>query len=333
MDFSILKNLIDDNKSFLITTHVNPDADAIGSEIALYRMLRKLGKEVHIINHSPTPYNLEFLDSEKVIQKYDEEKDKDIFASVNVLFALDFNKVDRTVSMESAFINSNKLKVCIDHHQDTIEFADHHFVDDKYSATGHILYDFVKKTSIVEMDYEIAYPIYAAIMTDTGSFRFNRTTAELHMIIADLLAKGVDPTEVYDQIYDRSNLSKTKLLGRALQSLKLVNDRFAYMYISRDDIKETGAVESDTENFVNYTLSIENIVIGILFLELKNGFKVSFRSKGYLPVNKLAMKFGGGGHINAAGARIFEKKLSNEYQNILTTTEEFYQKYTEGKDV
>jgi phosphoesterase RecJ-like protein len=252
---------------------------------------------------------------------------------VDVLVALDFNRVDRTVSMKSAFFNSNKLKVCIDHHQDTVEFADHHFVDDTYSATGHILYDFVKKTNIVEMDYEIAYPIYAAIMTDTGSFRFNRTTPELHIIIADLLAKGVDPAEVYDKIYDRSNFSKTKLLGRALLSLTLVNNKIAYMYISRDDIKETSAVESDTENFVNYTLAIEDIVIGILFLELKNGFKVSFRSKGSVPVHKLAMQYGGGGHMNAAGARIHDKKLAEEYQNILVTTEEFYQKYIEGKDV
>lgn len=333
MDFNNLKNIINDNNSFLLTTHVNPDADAIGSEIALYKILSKLGKKVYIINHSATPYNLASLDSGNIILKFDEERDKKIFKSVDVIITLDFNSAHRTVSMKKEILNFNKTKVCIDHHQGTDDFADHHFVDDSYSATGHILYEFVNKTKIVEIDYEIAYQLYAAIMTDTGSFRFSRTTPELHIIIADLLTKGVDPSEVYDKIYDQSDFSKIKLLGRTLTSLKLLNKNIGYMYISQEDFIESGAVESDTDNFVNFTLAIEDVVIGLLFLELKNGFKVSFRSKGDIPVNKLAGKYGGGGHINAAGARFHDVKLVDEYKTILETTENFYQKYIEDKDV
>jgi len=333
MDFDKLKNIISANNSFLLTTHVNPDGDAVGSEIAMYRVLNKLGKEVHIINHSSTPYNLGFLDPNNFIQKYDTDKHSSVFDNVDVIILLDFNRPERIVSMQDAFSKSKKIKVCIDHHQDPADFVDYYFVDDKYSATGHILYAFIKQTDIVKLDFEIAYPIYAAIMTDTGSFRFNRTTPELHIIIAELLRTGVDPTEVYDKIYDQSNYSKTKLLGKALTSLKLINSTIGYMYISQSDFVELGASESDTDNFVNYTLSIENVILGILFLELKNGFKISFRSKGDIPVNKLAAKYGGGGHINAAGARFHNVKLVDEFKNILSTAEQFLNNYLEGRNV
>jgi phosphoesterase RecJ-like protein len=329
MEFRILKKIIEDNHSFLLTTHVNPDADAIGSEIAMYKILKDLGKDAHIINHSITPYNLEFLDPDKIIQKFDEERDKKVFDEADVLIALDFNRSNRMVSMNKIFSESDKIKVCIDHHQDPEDFADHNFVDDQYSSTGHIICDFIEQTKIVDLNYEIANPLYAAIMTDTGSFRFERTTADLHKIIARLLETGVDPVEVYDNIYDQSKISKVKLLGRSLDTLKLIDsNRVGYMYILQNTFSELGASESDTENFVNYPLSIENVVISILFIELKNGFKVSFRSKGNIPVNKIAANFGGGGHTNAAGARFHNSKMNDEMTKILNFTVEFFNNYS-----
>ncbi|MBK7228058.1 MAG: bifunctional oligoribonuclease/PAP phosphatase NrnA [Ignavibacteriales bacterium] len=310
IDFEKLKNIILNNSSFLLTTHVNPDADAIGSEIAFYHLLKKLGKKVFIINHSDLPYNMEFFNKENVIQSFDEEIYKSIFNDVDVLVALDFNRADRTVRMENGFRESNKLKICIDHHQDPENFVDHFFIDTDYSATGQIIFDFIKQTKIVDLDIDIADAIYAAIMTDTGSFRFERTTSEVHKIIAELLEIGVHPEHVYDKLYDQSKFSKVKLLGRALNSIQLEADgKIGYMIITQKDFDELNAIESDTENFVNYNLSIENVVVGILFIELKNGFKVSFRSKGSIPVNKLANEFDGGGHINAAGARFFTNNM------------------------
>jgi bifunctional oligoribonuclease and PAP phosphatase NrnA len=322
IDFEKLKDIILNNSSFLLTTHVNPDADAIGSEVAFSNILKKLGKKSIIINHSSLPYNMEFFNKDNIIYKFDEEKHKNIFNEVDVLVALDFNRADRTVRMEKKFRKSNKLKICIDHHQDPEEFVDHQFIDTNYCATGQILYDFIKQTKIVELDFEIAEPIYAAIMTDTGSFRFERTTAEVHKIIAELLKLGVNPEQVYDKLYDQSKFSKIKLLGRALNSINLIADnKIGYMKISQKDFEELGAIESDTENFVNYNLSIENVVLGILFIELKNGFKVSFRSKGNIPVNKLANEFGGGGHINAAGARFFTNNMQDMIPIILSKAE------------
>ena len=324
IDFEKLKNIVLSNSSFLLTTHVNPDADAIGSEIAFYNLLKKLGKKVYIINHSSLPYNMEFFNIYNVIQKYDEVLHKNIFNEVDVIVALDFNRADRTVSMEKAIRKSNKLKICIDHHQDPEEFVDHQFIDTDYCATGQIIYDFIYHTKIVELDFNIAEPLYAAIMTDTGSFRFDRTTSEVHIIIAELLKLGVNPEQVYDKLYDQSKFSKVKLLGRALNSINLLADnKIGYMTITQKDFEELGAIESDTENFVNYNLSIENVVLGILFIELKNGFKVSFRSKGNIPVNKLANEFGGGGHTNAAGARFFTNNMQEMIPVVLSKAEPY----------
>jgi bifunctional oligoribonuclease and PAP phosphatase NrnA len=325
IDFLLLEKIIRENNSFLLTTHVNPDADAIGSEAALYFILKELGKEVYIVNHSQNPYNLLFLDTDNRIEKYDPEKHDHLFDEVDVLVALDFNRSDRTVSMAKAFNASDKLKICIDHHQDPENFADYYFLDPGYSATGHIIFDLIKKTSIVKLSYQTAYPIYAAIMTDTGSFRFERTTPEIHRIAAELLETNVDPADVFDKIYDQSLFSKIKLLGKALDSIQLYGEKkqIAYMVITKEMFNDTGALESDTDGFVNFSLSVQFVRIGLMFIELREGFKVSFRSKGLIPVNRLAGEFGGGGHLNAAGARIFRGEMSDFINIVLEKTEKY----------
>jgi len=331
IDFKKLTDIIFANQSFLITTHVNPDADAIGSEIAFHKLLSVLGKKSKIVNHSETPYNLKFLDSDNIIEKYDEAVHKSLLDSSDVLVALDFNRADRTVSMQRAFSESKQLKICIDHHQDPEDFVDFKFLDIDYAATGHILFDFIRKTKIINLNKDIAAPLYAAIMTDTGSFRFERTTADLHRLIAELLDTGIDPTDIYDQLYDESKLSKIKLLGRCLSSLKLIsNDLIGYMILTQKDFGELSAMESDTENFVNFIISIESVKVGLLFIELKNGFKVSFRSKGKIPANKLAGVFGGGGHLNAAGARFRDVRMFDMIPKILKEAENFFNNYSEG---
>jgi bifunctional oligoribonuclease and PAP phosphatase NrnA len=324
MDFNILKKIVKENNNFLLTTHVNPDADAIGSEIAFYNILKRLGKNISIINHSVTPSNLTFLDKGNNIIKFDSKTCQQYFDNADVIIALDFNRSNRLVSMEQSFVESNKIKVCIDHHQDAEQIFNYYFYSDEYAATGQIIYDFIKQTKIVELDYELAFPIYAAIMTDTGSFRFERTTPQLHRIAAELLECGFNPEDVYDKIYDQSKLSKLRLLGKTLETLKLAGaNKIGYMFITQDTFKELNVIESDTDGFVNYSLSVENIILGILFIELKNGFKVSFRSKGNLPVNQLAAQFGGGGHTNASGARFLNSRMNEEMQNIILESEKF----------
>lgn len=328
-DFNKLKNILIEHNSFLLTTHVNPDADAIGSEIALYEILKKLGKkDVYIINASSTPYNLSFLDKENKVQQYETGRHTELIKSVDLLIGLDFNRSDRMTTMEKDFLNSKGFKITIDHHQDEENFTNESFVDPAYSATGQLIYDFIRETSAVELTYSIAYPLYAAIMTDTGSFRFERTTPEIHFIAADLISKGVNPTEVYDNIYDQSNFSKIKLLGRSINTLKLFGkkNQIGYMVITQEDFKSLNAFEQDTDTFVNFTLSVKGVKVGILFIELKDGFKISLRSKGKIPVNKLAAEFDGGGHTNAAGIRLRNKNMKDFIPLILSKAEEYSEK-------
>jgi len=325
MEFKQLKNIFENNDSFLITTHVNPDADGIGSEAAIYFILKKLGKHVFIVNYSQLPYNLAFLDPENKIETYSSEQHDKLFNDVDVLICVDFNRSDRIVKMQPAFVSSNKIKVCIDHHQDPENFVDFPFIDDSYCATGEIIYDFIKQTGIVLLDKNISEAIYAAIMTDTGSFRFERTSSNIHIIAAELLSFGVIPGEVYDKIYERGKFSRIKLLGSALSSMKLYgkDDGICYMVITQNTFGETSAEEFDTDGFVNFALSVEGVKIGMMFIELKEGFKVSFRSKGSIPVNKLAATFGGGGHVNASGARFHDKNMNELLPIILSAAEKY----------
>lgn len=324
IDFSYLAKILRENQTFLITTHVNPDADAIGSEVALYQILKKLGKTAYIINHSAVPGNLTFLDSDGIIKKYDAEKHSLLFERVDVLAALDLNNPKRLVRMEDGFINSSRTKICIDHHQNPAAFVNHFFVDANYSSTGQIIYDLINETGIVALDYDMALPIYAAIMTDTGSFRFDRTTPAIHLIVARLLEAGVDPSYVYDQIYDQSHFGKIKLLGESLSSIRLAADnQIAYMVITREALNRSGVQEAEVDGFVNYCLSIKGVKIGMLFFELKDGIKVSFRSKGKIPVNLLAEEFGGGGHVNASGIRLPGVSINDHVAAIVEAAEKY----------
>ncbi|NLT50730.1 MAG: bifunctional oligoribonuclease/PAP phosphatase NrnA [Ignavibacteria bacterium] len=325
MKFGELKKLLEENNNFIITTHVNPDADAIGSEMAVYYILKKLNKSIRIINYSETPYFLQFLDKEKKIEQYEPSHHDKLFSEKGVIIVVDMNQLSRTVKMENVLKNSSMEKVCIDHHQNPEGFENLQIIDSEYTSTGEIIYDFITQTGIVEPDYDIAVQIYSAIVTDTGSFKYNRTSSKTFRIAAELLDLGVKPHLILDKIYDENNLSKNRLLGRALNSMNLSADnKICYMEITRKDLSETGASEAELDGFVNYCLSVQGVEIGILFFELAEGLKVSFRSKGEVNVSQLAGEFGGGGHINAAGLRIYNPDSNNYKLKILESA----QKYT-----
>lgn len=312
------------NNSFLITTHVNPDADAIGSEMALYNILIGLGKKVRIVNYSPTPYYLSFLDGKNVIESFDEDIHSNTLNEPDVIIIVDLNNPKRLVKMEKLLVASNKLKVCLDHHQNAEDFVDHLFGDTDYAATCHLIADFIESTKIAEITKELAIPIYSGIMTDLGSFRFEKTTADIHRLVAKLLDAGANPSEIYNQIYDQNNYSKLKLLGESLSTIKFnKNYEIAFMVIHREAIQRFGADESEVDGFVNYCLSIKGVKIGLLFFELQDGVKISFRSKDNIKVNLLAEEFGGGGHQSASGARLFNIKLDDIIKKVIYTAETY----------
>ncbi len=264
------------------------------------------------------------MDKENVIETFDEGKHPSIINESEVLVIVDLNNPKRLVKMEKFVVAGKGLKICIDHHQNGEDFVDHLFGDVSYSASCHVIADFIYKTGIIEITKEIAVPIYAGIMTDLGSFRFDKTTAEVHRLVAGLLEAGANPVEIYNEIYDQSNYSKLKLLGESLSSIQFNKSyEIAFMVIHRDVIKRFGADESEVDGFVNYCLSIKGVKIGLLFFELKDGVKISFRSKNNIKVNLLAEKFGGGGHQSASGARLFNVKFDKIIEKVIAAAENF----------
>jgi phosphoesterase RecJ-like protein len=174
------------------------------------------------------------------------------------------------------------------------------------------------------IDYDIAHPLYTAIMTDTGSFRFPRTDIETHQIIADLLQYDVDPTAVYSHVYESWSLGRMRLLGETLDSLKTEYDgKLAFMVCTQKMFENTETTEVETDNFTTYPMSIEGVKVGLLFNELEDGIKISFRSKGDIPINELAKEFGGGGHKNAAGARLFNVDLHETIKQVLLKVKKY----------
>ena len=200
-DLNELFETLQSKQTFIITCHVNPDADAIGSELAVAGILDQLGKSYRIVNSSSTPYNLKFLDSNGVIEKYNPVEHEDYILNCDAAIFLDLNQINRTAKMMTLFERSKALKICIDHHKDPENFADMNIVDESKSSTGEILYDLIKGRKELEFDYNIAFAIYSAIMTDTGSFRFSKTTADLLLKVSDLLRFGLKTEEIYDKIF------------------------------------------------------------------------------------------------------------------------------------
>ena len=327
-NFDSIFDIIKNNDSFILTTHINPDGDAIGSELALARFLKSEGKQVKIINHSSTPEYLKFIvNDDDEIELFESSLYEDIIDQADVIFMLDINQLNRTGDLENSIRMSKAKKICIDHHEFPESFADAEVIDTEKSSTGELVYDLLSEAKI-KLDFDIALPLYIAILTDTGSFKYDRTTPRVHRIVAELLETGIDTKTVYREIYDQGTANRIQLLGRALSSLTVVcKGKVSYMMVKRSDLAETGTTEEDVEGFVNYNLTIRGVEVGIFFFELEDGVKASFRSVSKVPVNKLAKEFNGGGHFHAAGARITGQKLELSIREVLEKTEIYITEY------
>lgn len=312
------------HRSFVLTTHVNPDGDGLGSEIALAAWLRAAGKDARIINHSPTPAIYRFLDSDRQVTVFDHERDSGVIAAAEVIIVLDTNHPGRLGSMEQAVRASRALKVCIDHHLNPDPFADHAIIDEEATSTGEIVYRLLLHLQPPPLPPLVASALYCAIMTDTGSFRYPRVNGETHRIVADLITWGADPVAIYGEVFERWSHGRIHLLGETLMSLKTeYGGLLAHVTITKEMLRRTSTMEEDTENFTTYPMSVEGVTVGLLFLEIDNGVKVSFRSKGEIAINRLAQMFGGNGHTNAAGARIEGGKIDDLRRKIIAAAQEF----------
>ena len=291
---------------FLITTHVRPDGDAIGSQLALGMFLRRLGKQVAMINTDPTPGNLDWLPGVDAIEAFNGRvAHHDAFASADVIVVVDTNtlgRLGRTVG--DPVRNSRALTVLIDHHTEPETWFDHTFVRERAAATGELIHELIQAHDAYLIEEEIATALYVAILTDTGSFRFGTVTPAVHRIAADLLERGsMPPAEVYAAIYESRGPHWVRLLSRVLSTITIRYDGLlSYVVVKRRMIRETAARYDDTEGFVDYAMAVDGVKVALVFIETLSGTKVSFRSRGERSVDAWARSFGGGGHRNASGA-------------------------------
>lgn len=314
-------NIIKPAEKIVLTTHVVPDGDAIGSELAFYEYLKQLGKNPEIINHSPTPYFLQFLDKENKILVFKEniDKYKDKILNADLIVILDTNEFSRTRTMEPFIIESKAKKICIDHHLGIVtENYDYVISDIDAPATCQMLYHIIKKDSTDYINAQAASALYTGIMTDTGSFRYPRTTSETFRICADLIEHGADPVYIYEKINAESPISKIKLLSSFLSSLEFhENNKVCIGMLTKDDFNKAGADETEIDGFSSFIMSLQGVVLGMVVIELQQNIKLSFRSKGEIYVNKLAQEFEGGGHKNAAGANVPKQDFNAVKKMIL----------------
>lgn len=290
---------------FSISSHINPDGDAIGSQIAIYSLLLDFGKKVYILNSDPIPFTYNFL---PYIDNYQWGDCVENYPSnIDVAIILDCGNMKR---IGERLANKTKPKhaiVNIDHHLNNSYFGTHNLVDEKACATSELVFNLIDQSGI-GLGYERAISLYSGIITDTGSFKYKNTTAQAHIITAKLIEEGIQPDFVAEMIYSVIPYKKAKLFGLALESLTLSEDgKIAWISISKEMFKKTGTSSADTDEFIDYVRSVKDIQVAIMFKENENGsVKVSLRSKNskmgsYVSVDQIASAFGGGGHQMAAG--------------------------------
>ena len=331
-DFQNIKQLLSEPKKIVIVTHRNPDGDAYGSSLALYHYLLKLNQQVTVVSPNDCPDFLKWLPSQDEIVIYEKEEDKgiNILEAADIVFTLDFNAFHRTgVKMQKTLEKINPIFIMIDHHQQPDDFAKFTYVDSEVCSTCQMVYQFIEKFEQLNfIDKDIATCLYTGILTDTGSFRFPSTTSLTHRIVADLLEKGADNSSIYNQIHDVNTYDRLQLLGRSLKNLKVENKYYAaYITLSQSELIRFNFKKGDTEGFVNYALSLKNVIFAAIFIEDRQQkiIKISFRSVGDFSVNDFARNhFNGGGHTNAAGGRS-DESLNNTVTNFLNILP-FYQK-------
>lgn len=300
-------DLLRSNDRFLLTSHLRPDGDALGSEIALAGALRQMGKTVDIINADEAPYNLDWLPGGEHIQQFEGSlKQHEAIAEADLIVVLDTNDEERLGRLGSSVRKASAEVLLIDHHTEPEQWFDHMYARDTASATGELIYELIEAIDPSLINEEVATALYTAIMTDTGSFRYSSVTPRLHRIIADVLERGdISPGPIHAQIYDRRSMPALRLLGRMLNRIRIkFNGQLAYSVVTQRMVDDTGAGWDDKKGFVNYVLSIDGVKAAVLFSEVSDGAKISFRSEGDVRVDEWARSFGGGGHRNASGAYV-----------------------------
>jgi len=299
----------------VITTHHKPDADALGSSLGLYIFLKKLGYFVTVIAPTDYPPFLKWMPyEEKVFNfEYHPEKCQEFVQNAQIIFCLDFNALSRINDLGEIVRESKAVKVMIDHHLEPEGFEDIRFWSSEASSTAELIHQFIVDFGGKnQVDKDIAACLYAGIIADTGSFRFDSVKPQTHRVAANLLETGIEHSKIHNLLYDSFTANRWKFVGYVLSNkMEILEDlNTVLISINADELKEYNIKTGDTEGLVNYGLSIKGIEFAVLIIDRTVLVKMSFRGKGRFPANKFAKQFfEGGGHFNAAGG---QSKLSLE---------------------
>ncbi len=301
-----LKTFLQKKPSIIITNHVNPDGDAVGSATALYGVLHQLGHSVKMIMPNDYAANLKWMAYATEVIFFNEQQAAagELIESADLLIHLDYNDPKRSGAMEDVIRGSKAKKLMIDHHQQPSDFCDWTYSDTSMSSTCEMVYHFLMACDWHQhLNKDLSEALYTGIATDTGNFRFSSTSPLTHQVAAALLQNGVESQKVASRVYDANSLSRFQLLGRALNGMEVHADlHTAVISLNHDDLEECHYQKGDTEGFVNYGLSLEGIELAVFMKGSDDKVKLSFRSKTSFDVNQFARKhFNGGGHRNAAG--------------------------------
>lgn len=321
------KRLIEKAEQIVITNHVGPDGDAMGSALGLREILRQLNKNITVIVPNTYPKFLKWMKGDDEVLIF-EEKRKQAEALLNeadLIVHLDYNALNRSGDMREVLQHASAERLVIDHHQQPEDFANVLYSDTKMSSTCEMVFHLVHALGWQKyITKDAADCLYTGIMTDTGNFRFSSTTPVTHRAVAGLIESGVKPDQVASQVYDTNSRNRLKLLSRCLERMDVFPQyQTAIMSLSAADLEKFDYQKGDTEGFVNYGLTIEGITMSIFLAEKDNRIKISFRSKGSFNVNQLARDhFNGGGHINAAGG-IAEDSMENTIEKLKSLLPEY----------
>lgn len=303
IDWDRFRRIINEHDRFLLTSHIRPDCDALGSELAMGRILEHLGKSVTIINGHATPPNLAFIDPDHRIKTLGTDVDLDGVPEHDVLIVLDTSAWAQLGPMGDVLRRSAGRKLVIDHHVSEDDLGTEPFKDTAAEATGRLVLDAADALG-VPLTEEIAVALFAAIATDTGWFRFPSTQPATFRAGARLIEAGARPERIYSDLYEQDTIGRVRLRGIILSRVQEEFDgRLVHTYVLKEDFERSQALPSDTEDVINMTLAIAGTQFAVILVEqLSGGFKISFRSRCHLDCSEIAEQFGGGGHRAAAGA-------------------------------
>jgi phosphoesterase RecJ-like protein len=305
IDWRRFVELVHAHRRFLLTSHVRPDCDALGSELGMALVLEALGKEVRIVNGHETPANLRFIDPANRIQALGKHVAPAELVAYDCILVLDTSAWAQLGAMGDVIRASTAKKMVLDHHISQDELGAEVFRNVQAEATGRLVMEAAHALG-VKLTPEIAAPLFAALATDTGWYRFASTTGDTFRFGGELVDAGARPEGIYNAIYEQDTLARVQLRGRLLaRTLTELDGRLVFTSVTREDFRETGAAAADTEDVVNMTLVVRGTEVAVIFVEQPDGsVKVSFRSRGGLDCSRMAESFGGGGHKAAAGATV-----------------------------